>query len=135
MFERYSFVHHFFKDIAVGSIKAKELVSDEKVAEALETIVQERFKPQNITIKGSFTIKCFAPEGIEVIKHTLVQARKKAKKAATVTLVYIGGGRYKMSIEAENYKDAEQTLESITQFVEQEIVSHDGEAQFAREGA
>jgi translation initiation factor 2 subunit 1 len=135
VFERYPFVHQFFKDIAIGSVHAKDLIADEKVAQALEAIVQERFKPQKITIRGAFAIKCFAPDGVEVIRQTLVQARKKGKKTVTVALVYVGGGRYKMSIEAENYKEAEQTLGSITQFVEQEIVSHDGEAQFAREEA
>lgn len=135
VFERYPFVYLFFKEIAVGNVRAQELISDEKIGEAVESIVQERFKPQKISIKGAFSIKSFAPDGVELIKQVLVQAQKKSRKSATVTLVYIGGGRYKTTIEADNYKDAEQTLETMTLFVEKEIVSHDGEAQFVREEA
>lgn len=132
VFENYSFVYLFFKDIAVGIIKAEKYIADKKLAELIQSIVEERFKPQKVHIKGYFTLHCYAPDGMQVIKDALSGAQKKAKSAALL-FFYIGGGKYKMTIEAENYKDAEHMVEQATEFVTSTLAAHDGEAQFVRE--
>lgn len=132
VFEHYSFVYLFFKDIAVGAIKSEKYIADKKLAELIQGIVEERFKPQQVHIKGYFTMHCYAPDGVQVIKDALSGAQKRAKKAM-LSFGYIGGGKYKMKIEAENYKDAEQTVEGITEFITSTLAAHDGDAQFVRD--
>ena len=132
VFERYPFVHNFFKDIAEGSAQAKDFVNNAKLAETLQALVTERFKPPKITIKGTFTLKSFASNGVTVVKEALIEAQKKGKKAS-VAVLYAGGGKYKVTVEAGNYKDAEQALEKVQESVEGEIT--DGEFAFQREEA
>ncbi|MBI4153032.1 S1 RNA-binding domain-containing protein [Candidatus Woesearchaeota archaeon] len=131
-FERYPFLYNFFKDIAEGNVQAKELIADAKLADILQGLVTERFRPAKIAIKGTFTVRSFAPNGVEAVKEALTEAQKKGKKAS-VTLLYMGGGKYKVTIEAENYKDAEQALEKVQESVEGSIT--DGEVAFKREEA
>ena len=128
VFERYPFVHNFFKDLAEGNVEAKELII-EPLAGALQKIVVERFKPAKVSIKGTFTVKSFEPNGVEVVKATFTHAQK----GNAVVIVYIGGGKYKATVEAENYKDAEQTLEKVRGAVEESITN--GEFAFVRDEA
>ena len=133
VFEQYSFVYLFFKDIAVGSVKAEKYIADKKLSELIQTVVEERFKPQHVQIKGYFALHCYASNGVEIIKEALIGAEKKAKKSV-LAFLYMGGGKYKMTIEAENYKDAEQTIEEVTEFVVSTVTTHNGNAEFVREG-
>ena len=51
-----------------------------------------------------------------------------------MSLHYVGGGKYKLTIEAESYKDAEQTLTQVSELVTSAVNSHQGDAAFVREG-
>ncbi|HLC74714.1 MAG TPA: S1 RNA-binding domain-containing protein [Candidatus Nanoarchaeia archaeon] len=133
VFEHYSFVHKFFKDIATKGINTGEFIADKELAQMIHTAVVERFKPPKVNIKGQFTLHCFAPNGVQVIKDALLNAQKKIKKAV-VSLHYVGGGKYKLTIEAESYKDAEQTLTQVSELVTSAVNSHQGDAAFVREG-
>ncbi len=133
VFESYPFVHLFFKDAASGNANVADFISDSKLAKVLQEHVQERFKAAKVEIKGIFTLQSFAPNGVEVIKDALIAARKKITKKADVSVLYAGGGKYKAKIEAESYKEAEQALKQLEEFIIKEVKSNEGEASFARE--
>ncbi len=133
VFEKYGFVYLFFKDISTGVAKAESFISDPKVAQLLQQHVEERFKPQRVLVKGTFALKSFAPNGVEVVTTALLDARKKAGNEVTATISYVGGGRYKTKIEASNYKEAEHALTAMTDFIVDYLSAHDGEASFARD--
>jgi translation initiation factor 2 subunit 1 len=118
VFQRYSFVHLFFKDIAIGKAKASDLIQDKAMADVFQPIVMERFKPAKVNIKGSLIIKSYESNGVEVVKEIVGKIEQKKKNSATLSIVYSGGGKYRTTIEAGNYKDAEKTVASIEDFVE-----------------
>lgn len=132
VFERYPFVHLFFRDISMGAIKVQDMLADAQLAQALQAHVEERFKPAKVSIEGVFSIKTFAPNGVEVVKTALGDAQKKIQKKVSMSILYVGGGKYKTKIEAENYKDAEQTLTKMEESIIEYVTSHEGEASFAR---
>ena len=78
-------------------------------------------------------MNCYEKNGVEIIKDALIGAQKKANKSV-LAFLYMGGGKYKMTIEAENYKNAEQTIEEVTEFVTTTVIAHNGNAEFVREG-
>lgn len=86
-----------------------------------------------MSIRGTWSIRTFDPRGVELVKRSLLAARELGTRS-TVELMYLGGGRYKMRIESETYKDAEQTLQQIEEKLV-EAFSGNGEAQLAREEA
>ena len=130
VFERYPFVYQFFRDVADGKLKTTELIADDKLAAALQTIVEEKFKAAKVAIKGSFIIKSYEPNGVDIVKKALLSAADKWKDELVVT--YLGGGRYKIRIESPNYKDAELTLAGVIDSVTSQVTQQ-GECNFARE--
>ena len=52
-------------------------------------------------------MQTYAPDGIDKIKKTLLAIEKVSK---TLTLHYLGAGRFKMIIIDKDYKPAEETL-------------------------
>ncbi len=133
VFEQYAFVHQFFKDISTGKIPAERFITEKKLAAVLQQHVADRFRPPKVSIRGTWSIRTFDPRGVELVKRSLLAARELGTRS-TVELMYLGGGRYKMRIESETYKDAEQTLQQIEEKLV-EAFSGNGEAQLAREEA
>jgi len=133
VFERYPFVHLFFREVASGQVQASQFIADNELAQIFQGVISDRFKPAKVSIKGTFSIKSFAPNGVAVVKSAFEAGQKKAKKTAVISLVYIGGGKYKIVVEAENYKDAEQTLKAVEDCVTTSILEQNGEVQFVRE--
>jgi len=132
VFERYPFVHLFFREVAAGQVQASQFIADKQIAQEFQDVIMDRFKPAKVSIKGTFNVKSYASNGVGVVREAFLVAQKKAKKSATISIVYIGGGKYKMVVEAENYKDAELTLKAVEDSVVSAVVES-GEAQFARE--
>lgn len=128
VFEHYSYLHEFFREVATDETDIKKLLKDKKVVELVEPLVKERFKPAKVNIKGTLMIKTYDPKGVELVKDTLKKASKVSKNSTQVSISYLGGGNYKVSLEALNYKEAESTLEHLTKVVESCIKS----AKFAR---
>lgn len=132
VFEHYSFVYQFFRDVADGKADISAFVADQKLAGVIKEHVQERFKAAKVSIKGVITIKTYAPAGVEIIKSTLGEVQEKWN--GHLSLGYLGGGKYRMKLEAGTYKDAEHALMDINKLIEKNITSTDGEAGFIREG-
>lgn len=133
VFEQYAFVHQFFKDVSTGKIPTERFITEKNLAAVLQKHVADRFKPPKVSIRGVWSVRTFDPRGVELVKQSLLAARELGTRS-TVELLYLGGGRYKMRIESETYKDAEQTLQQI----EEKLVgafSGNGEVQLAREEA
>ena len=75
----------------------------------------DRFKPSKITVKGEIKIQSYAPNGVEKIKAVLLEI---GKISPTINIFYLGGGRFKVSIEDIDYKPAEQNMKKIQEILE-----------------
>lgn len=128
VFEHYPYLHLFFKDLALGEARIEDLKLESKLAKILKEIVVERFKPAKVEIKGVLNLSSWASDGIEVIKKTLAQGEQKG-----VLIAYLGGGRYKIKVEAGDYKEAEGILKKVSNEVISYIEKHKGEGSFERE--
>lgn len=133
VFEQYVFVHQFFKDVSAGNVSVEKFITDKSLAAVLQQHVAERFKPPKVSIRSVLFIKTFDPRGVELVKESLLSARALGTKSA-VELLYLGGGRYRMRVEAETYKDAEQTMQLVEEKLT-ETFSDNGEAHLIREEA
>ena len=76
-------------------------------------------------------MQSYAPDGVNKIKAILLSLEKISP---SIDIFYLGGGRYRLSIEDIDYKPAEQTLRKAEEILEKfnDLVST---ASFEREKA
>jgi translation initiation factor 2 subunit 1 len=112
--ERYEYVYMAFEDIVEEKFHLKEVI-EPKLAAYIEEAVKERIKPKQVQIDGVFSIQTFAENGIEKVKQALIDAREAATPAE---IRYLGAGKYKITVTAEEFKDAEKRLKAANDSME-----------------
>lgn len=115
VFKEYSHLYLCFKDVVSGECDLKRLGLDKKLADELTEAIKDKFKPPKVTISGELELETYSPDGVEKIKKILMEIEKISD---TVTLFYLGAGRYKLQIEDDDYKSAEKSFKKA-----QEILS------------
>ncbi len=126
--KKYELLYPFFQDISTENTEIGKFEINAEIAAPLEKIVKERIKPPIVEIHGEFTLKSYAPDGVDIVKAVL---EKALKKDCTV-LKYVGGGRYSIVIRSPDYKEAEKILKSMTESVMKSMEKHKGVAEFKR---
>lgn len=126
--EKYPYVYSCFEDVVNANLDLSTLGIDKVLADKLTEAVKQRIKPPQVIIDGVFTLTSYAPDGVERIKEALKPAQQKG-----VTLKYLGGGKYKASFVAEDFKKAEDLLKRVTEDVIHALKKSGGEASFVRE--
>ncbi len=125
--EKYPYIYACFEDVVNGSFDLKTLGLDKTLIDKLDEAVKLRIKPPQVIINGVFTLISYAPDGANRIKDALKTVQQEG-----VTLKYLGGGKYKVTFIAEDFKTAEDILEKVTEEVISTMKKSGGEADFAR---
>ena len=99
----------------------------------LEKLAKENVKIPSVEISGYVDMASPAPDGIEVIKKALKQAKRIKDKDVTLTVSYVGAPRYRLHVTAPDYKHAESALKKSAQSVIKYVEQHGGEGTFLRE--
>ena len=73
-------------------------------------------------------MKSYAPDGVEIIKGAL----NKAAYKDSVSVLYEGGGVYRVRAKANEYKDAEKILDKSTSNAISFIEGKGGEGEFVK---
>ncbi len=110
LFKEYDLIFEAFMEVVEGHTTFEKLGLDKKLAAELSEAVLDKFKPKKITIEGEIVIKTYDSQGVEKIKKTLTAIEKVSE---TLSLFYLGAGRYKLVIEDFEYKPAEKNLKSV----------------------
>jgi len=115
IFQEYSHIHLCFKDIVSDDVDLIKLGLDKELVKEISDAVIEKFKPKKITIQGEISVKTYKDNGLEKIKNTLISVEKVS---STISLSYLGGGRYKLIIEDFEYKPAETNLKKVQKILD-----------------
>jgi translation initiation factor 2 subunit 1 len=113
--EHYEYIFMAFEDIVEGTFSLSKTSLEPKLAKSIEDAVRERIKPKQVQIEGVFTITTFAENGVQYVRDALVKASAAAGKA---DIRYVGAGSYKITVIAEEFKDAEKLLKGAVSAVE-----------------
>jgi len=120
-----------------AAISGAEALTSAKLSEEdikiLESLSRDNVKLPSVDISGYVDITSPAPDGVEVIKKALKQAKRIKDKTATLTITYVGAPRYRIHVVAPDYKNAESVLKKAAQSVVKYIEQHGGEGTFLRE--
>lgn len=128
IFAEYDSLHECFDDVVAGNVSLGKLGIEPKTADELDALIIQRLKPEEVEIKGYLTLTSYAPNGVEIIRETL----SKACEDSSVSLHYIGAGRYNISVKAKEYKIAESVMKSATDKAISYLKSRSGIAEFTR---
>jgi translation initiation factor 2 subunit 1 len=133
IFQKYDYVYDFFEEVAkkgIGAIPNIDLSQD-----ILKAIEEESNKIQipHVEIRGIAEISLRKSNGIEVIKSTLIPVETSKSTATTVSVTYIGAPRYRIVVDAENFKIAEKAMNNIVEKIRSNMDKHHGTFNFIRE--
>ena len=128
-------VYSAFEDAAFEGYEVLVPIVGEKFAKEMAELARENIKPKRVKVRGYFELKSMASDGIERIKKALAEAKKVAKDGVEMKIEYLGAPRYRIVIEAEDYKIAENVLKKATERVLKTIKKLAGEGNFVREAA
>jgi translation initiation factor 2 subunit 1 len=134
IFQKYDYVYDFFEEVAKKGIQA--IPNMDLSQDILKAVEEESNKIQipHVEIRGIAEISLRKSNGIEVIKSTLMPVETSRSTAnTTVSVTYIGAPRYRIVVDAENFKIAEKAMNNIVEKIRSNIDKHHGTFNFIRE--
>lgn len=132
--EKYGSLNIFFKEVSAGNKDiVHSIIQDKKLSDKLIELVKNTFKPQEIKISKSISIKCNASNGIEIIRSSLLKAIELSNKNKfNLKVLYMGAPRYRLTITSTEYKKAEALMDELIGFLTKELKSLNGEVQLIK---
>ena len=128
--EEYLSFYTFFEDVAKNKGLLEEIGLQKEIENELYDAIKSRIKEPIVKIGGELSLVSYAPNGIAIIKEALVKASEPNPEKIRIT--YEGAGKYRLVLEAPNYKEAEKLLEKSTSAAIDSIKKQKGEGSFAR---
>lgn len=105
----------------------------ENIASTIEKIAKEKIKISMVKVKGTLSLQCSKPNGVNLIKDSLSSALKTEPKGAKIRIYVVAPPRYRIVVSAVDYKEAEEILDKTTEAVIEDIERVGGQATFKRE--
>ena len=130
IYSKYESIFDGFLDIARNGINSvKDLKISKKVSTPLEEICS-KIKLPSVEIRGVMEITNSNSNGIEIIKKSLVEVLEKDSR---IDITYLGAPKYRITVNAEDFKTAEKILKPIMDDIESVITKKKGTFKFSRE--
>jgi len=130
--ERYPVLYDVFEIVGTKGIK---VIEDINLPQEMITAIEEvssKIPIPSVEVRGIMEITCGKPNGIEIIKETLINA-EESKSGADTSITYIGAPKYRLMVNAENFKVAEKALNAVVQKIQEGIEKNGGTFKFVRE--
>jgi translation initiation factor 2 subunit 1 len=134
--EKYGEIYEAFEEITVSGEEAMAgLKIPQKWHEPIIKLVKENVAIPYVNITGYLDLKSLAPNGVEVIRDSLIKAREEGSKTEDVDLeiAYMGSPRYRVKVVAPDYKTAEEALRKCADRAIRHVQENMGQGEFLRE--
>lgn len=132
--DEYGSVYDGLEEVAKkGCPVLLDLQVPEAHALAIEETVREKIVIPKVEVRGVVELSTALPNGIDVIREALTLAEQVKTGGAHVAVTYLGAPRYRIAVEAENYRIAERALESAVQKAQTVLEKKHGTFRFTRE--
>lgn len=129
--EKFDSVYDAFSEVAAKGIT---ILNSLNIPSKALTVIEElssKIQIPSVEIRGIVELTCNKSNGVEIIKNALLDAI--GNKKVNVSVTYIGAPKYRLSIVAQNFKDAERELKPILSSIEDTIDKNGGSFKFTRE--
>jgi len=105
----------------------------QKMASALIELAKEKIRVPMVKIKGIFQLECKKSDGVNRIRNALLAAKEIESPEAKIRLYTIAAPKYRIEVQAEDYKKAEAILREAVDKVIKAITKTGGQGNFKRE--
>ena len=132
LLSKYDSVYDAILEIAVKNVS---IIDDLRISDKIKKTIQEistKIKLPTVEIRGILELTSNKPDGIEIIRKTLLDAIKESKNEK-IQISYIGAPRYRLSVVAQDFKTAEKILKPILEKIETNMLKLNGVFKFSRE--
>ena len=131
-YSKYDSNYDGFMDIARhGIFVLEDLKIPKKTLDAINQ-VSSKIKLPSVEIRGILEISSDRPDGVEVIKNTLLNFTT-GDKGKNIQITYLGAPKYRLAVTAQDFKSAEKKLKPILEEIQKEIENKKGFFKFTRE--
>ncbi len=114
-----------------GPEPLKEAGLAEDMATALAEVAKEKIRAPMVKVKGFLELQCMKPNGIVYIKEALKSVQEAEKpRDARVRVYTIAAPKYAVEVWAEDWKEAEKTLQTVTETAIKTITKAGGTGAF-----
>jgi translation initiation factor 2 subunit 1 len=87
---------------------------DSNWAKVLTEVARSKIKTERAGLKAVVELTCSKPDGIELIRKSLQNAKKAKKPRGTTVRVYaVGAPKYRVEVTAKDYSEAENVLKQV----------------------
>ncbi len=100
----------------------------EEWAEAIAEVSKSKIRLERSKVRGTVAVTCHKPGGLEIIRQTLLSAKKiRRPRGSEVKIYTIGAPKYRIEVEAGSFEAAEKTLNLVTEEILDSIKKSGGE--------
>lgn len=117
--DEYENPYTFFEAIVNETAKFSDANFTKEEEKILLPLIKQRITKPEVEIVERITLSSIESDGVELIRNALVAAGDTYKD--NITIVYEGAGRYKITVKASEYKEAEGMLEQAKYELEQKL--------------
>lgn len=131
LIEKFDSVYEAFSEVAA---KDKSILDNLSIPPKALVIIEElsgKIQVPHVEIRGILELTCSKSNGIEIIKSALLDITNN--KNVDVSITYIGAPKYRITITAQNFKEAEKELKPILLSIQDSIEKKGGTFKFSRE--
>lgn len=115
--------------------KIVDVVNDERWSEVLSEIAAAAVQPPTYKVVGYVSLSCPTPNGVEVIKSAMINARDSVKDENTnVEFYYVGSPKYRVEVVAQSYKAAENAIHRTASAAIETVTKAGGKGEFQKAG-
>jgi len=133
LIDEYDSVYIAFEEAAYEGYEVLIPVVGEEIAKEIGELAREHIKPKRVKVRGYFELKSLASDGVERIKKALQAAYRAKRDGVDIKIEYAGAPRYRVVIEADDYKTAESVLRNAIGRVTRSAKRLGVEVNFVRE--
>ena len=100
----------------------------EEWAQAIVEVSKSKIKLERSKVRGTIAVTCHKPGGLEIIRQTLLGAKKVRRPRGSEIKIYtVGSPKYRIEIEAGSFESAEKALNSVMEDILESIKKAGGE--------
>lgn len=128
---KFDSLYDAFTEVAARGVSALEGLGIPEKGVAAIAELSSKMQIPYVEIRGALELTSTKPDGMEIIKKSLISAMDNKK--VNVSITYMGAPKYRLAITAQNFKDAEKELKPILAAIEHTITKSGGTYKFTRE--
>jgi len=108
-------------------------MADEAWVNTIGEVAKASILAPSYKVSGYVNLSSLAPNGVEIIKSSMLNARDSIRDENTnVDVYYVGAPRYRIDVTAQSYKAAENEMQRTTQLMIEAVTKAGGKGEFQR---